>query len=63
MRKSIGILAAALLLGLTAGIANAAETKAVQTMAGIPYEPASFPQRLRQAGARGDYTGQISERG
>ena len=35
MRNSIGILAAVLFLGLTASIANAAESKAVQTMAGI----------------------------
>jgi hypothetical protein len=35
MRNSIGIFAAALILGLTASIANAAESKAVQTMAGI----------------------------
>jgi hypothetical protein len=35
VRSSIGILAAALVLGLTANIANAVESKAVQTMAGI----------------------------
>lgn len=53
MRKSIGILAAALLLGLTASIAVAAETKAVQTMAGILMNLQHFPsdsdkQALRQ---------------
>ncbi|HKC17265.1 MAG TPA: hypothetical protein VKC11_11225 [Steroidobacteraceae bacterium] len=35
MRNSIGILGTVLLLGLTANLANAAESKAVQGMAGI----------------------------
>jgi type II secretory pathway pseudopilin PulG len=43
MRNSIGILAAALFLGLTASIANAAESKAVQTMAGILMNLHHFP--------------------
>jgi hypothetical protein len=42
MRNSIGILAAALFLSLTA-IANAAESKAVQTMAGILTNLHHFP--------------------
>src|ERR1039457_6191822 len=43
MRNSIGILAAALFLGLTASIAHAAESKAVQTMAGILMNLHHFP--------------------
>ena len=35
MRNSISILGTMLLLGLTANVANASESKAVQTMAGI----------------------------
>jgi hypothetical protein len=43
MRNSIGVLAAVLFLGLTASIANAAESKAVQTMAGILMNLHHFP--------------------
>jgi len=43
MRNSIGILAAALFLGFTAGVANAAESKAVQTMAGILMNVHHYP--------------------
>jgi hypothetical protein len=41
--SSIGILAAVLLVSLTAGIANAAQSKAVQTMAGILINLHHFP--------------------
>ena len=43
MRNSIVILAVALILGLTASIANAGESKAVQTMAGILMSLHHFP--------------------
>jgi hypothetical protein len=43
MRNSMGVLVAALLLGLTASIANAVESKAVQTMAGILMNLHHFP--------------------
>jgi hypothetical protein len=43
MRNSMGILVAAVILSLTAGIANAVESKAVQTMAGILTNLHHFP--------------------
>jgi hypothetical protein len=43
MRKSMGILAATLFLGLTASMAHAAESKAVKTMAGILINLHHFP--------------------
>jgi hypothetical protein len=43
MRNSIAILAATVFLGLTASIANATESKAVQTMAGILTNLHHFP--------------------
>jgi hypothetical protein len=43
MRKSIGMVATFLLLGLTASFANAAESKAVQSMAGILLKLNHFP--------------------
>ena len=43
MGHSVGILAAVLLFGLTTGIASAAQSKAVQTMAGILISLHHFP--------------------
>ncbi len=43
MRTSISVLSALLILGITASIANAAETKAVQAMAGILTNLQHFP--------------------
>jgi hypothetical protein len=43
MRNSIGSLAVVCFLGLSAGMANAAESKAVQTMAGILINLHHFP--------------------
>jgi hypothetical protein len=43
MRHSVGILAAVVLFGLATGIANAAQSKAVQTMAGILINLHHFP--------------------